>query len=104
MDYDQGKVDYHQVWKICADCDKVQIVSILFYTDERYDKVIIDGTIYSGERIPNNPIDLIVPNSFIVSFLSDDIQTADGFILMWQCYNESSNILKGILTTSTQQS
>ena len=70
---------------------------------EVHDKLSIDGIDYSGWKPPNDPIDQIVPNSFdlyLLSILRESVVwRREGFTLLWQCYNESSSLLKGFWIT-----
>ena len=53
----------------------------MFKTENFWDKVIIDGVHYSGDKNVNQ----IVSTNFTVEFLSDGSITDEGFILNWSC-------------------
>ena len=69
------------VWRINTTCDSVYIWSILFETEEYYDKVLIDHKMYSGDLSIND----VLPPNFEVYFTSDESVTDNGFVLKWNC-------------------
>ena len=84
LDYENN---YNQFWNVRADCEQVNIVSTLFETQNGYDLVRVDGIQYSGSML----VDLVLPSSFIVSFVSDEWTTGSGFSLDWKCYDEPAH-------------
>ena len=73
-----------KLWKVESNCNKTRIFSTLFDTEEEYDLVTIDGTMYSGVTV----LDLMVPNTFFVGFSSDSENTYSGFVLLWECHDQ----------------
>ena len=70
-------------WTVESDCTGgVHVYSTYFNTESVYDQVTIGGNSYSGADVV---IDLEMPNSFIVSFTSDESITDTGFNINWEC-------------------
>ena len=81
LNYEQNE---ERNWPVYADCKSVRMRSTTFETEESLDFVTIGKNIYSGGL----KIDTILTNNFTVEFFSDDSNTAEGFVLNWNCLSQ----------------
>ena len=65
-------------------CSNVELFSTSFETESGYDYVTIGEIRYQGSE----SISLIVPNSTVVHFHSDESDTESGFVLQWRCESQ----------------
>ena len=78
MDYEVNDV---RTWPVHSDCESVRMISTFFETEQWYDYVEMGDIKYNGTI----EIDTVLPTNFTVTFYSDEMETAKGFVLQWDC-------------------
>jgi len=74
-------------WDVQSDCDNVLVSTVWFDTESEYDNFRIGDHYFSG----NSSWSIIVnSNAFTASFSSDSSVTRAGFLINWECTDETA--------------
>ena len=75
----------NEEWHVEAECEYVQIQSVLFKIEDGYDFLTISDESVAKEFSGREQINEIMHGNFSIIFTSDWSTTDEGFILLWRC-------------------